>query len=173
MAPNVTAEIGGLPDNLAFIRAFMDNPDALFPALGADMASTHALSLVVSPLNPFGPFFGGTWLLGWGFFFLLVIIGGWKTFVKAGQPGWAILVPIYNVYIILKIAGRPWWWLLLYLVPVINVILAVVVAIDVAKSFGQSALFGVFLLFLLAGIGYMILGFGDYRYQGPPAWTRT
>ena len=137
------------------------------------MTSTLALSTVASSLNPFGPFFGGTWLLGWGLFGLLVIIGGWKTFVKAGQPGWAILIPIYNIYIILKIAGRPWWWLLLYLIPVVNIILAVVVAIDVAKSFGQSALFGFFLLFLLAGIGYMILGFGDYRYQGPPAWTRV
>lgn len=100
---------------------------------------------------------------------VVFIIGFWKTFAKAGQPGWASIIPIYNVYVLLKIAGRPGWWLLLCLIPVVNFAIAIVVAIDVAKSFGQSALFGVLLLFLLSGIGYLILGFGNYRYVGPAA----
>jgi hypothetical protein len=99
------------------------------------------------------------------------IIGIWKVFVKAGQPGWAALIPIYNTYILVKIAGRPWWWLLLFLIPLVNIAIAIVVAIDIAKAFGQSALFGVLLLFVLSGIGYLVLGFGDYRYIGPAGAT--
>jgi hypothetical protein len=97
----------------------------------------------------------------------VVIVGGWKVFEKAGQPGWVILIPIYNAYIMLKIAGRPGWWLLLYFIPLVNCVIAAIVAIDIAKSFGQSGVFGFFLLFLLCGIGFLILGFGDARYLGP------
>lgn len=98
----------------------------------------------------------------------IVIIGGWKVFEKAGQPGWAILIPIYNLYVMLRIAGRPGWWLILYLIPLVNLIIMIIVALDIAKAFGQSSAFGFFLLFLFCGIGYLILGFGDYRYQGAP-----
>src|SRR5580692_831662 len=125
------------------------------------MSSTLARLLQIGRSNPFG----GVGLLFWPVA-VAVIIGGWKVFEKAGQPGWAIVVPFYNAYIMLKIAGRPGWWLLLYLVPLVNVAIAIIVAIDVAKAFGQSAAFGFFMLFLLSGIGYLILGFGDYHYQG-------
>ncbi len=100
---------------------------------------------------------------------VVFIIGMWKVFVKAGQPGWAVLIPIYNVYILLKIAGRPAWWILLCLIPLVNIVIGAIVSIDIAKSFGQSAVFGVVLLFLLGGIGYLVLGFGNYRYVGPAA----
>ena len=96
---------------------------------------------------------------------VLLIASFWKVFAKAGQPGWAAIIPIYNVYILLKIAGRPGWWLLLCLVPLVNVIIAILVAIDVAKAFGKSAGFGVGLA-LLGFIFYPILGFGDATYQG-------
>jgi hypothetical protein len=96
---------------------------------------------------------------------VVVIVGCWKMFQKAGQPGWAAVVPIYNAYILLKVAGRPGWWLLLFLIPIVNFVIAIIVAIDVARNFGQGAAFGFFLNFLLGGIGYLILGFGDYRYQ--------
>jgi hypothetical protein len=98
---------------------------------------------------------------------VVLIIGLWKVYVKAGQPGWAVLIPFYNVYILLKIAGRPGWWLVLCLIPLVNIVIALMVAIDVAKAFGQSAVFGVVLLFLLSGIGYLVLGFGNYKYVGP------
>ena len=116
--------------------------------------------------------------LGIGFFLVMMvvavvfIIGYWKVFVKAGQPGWAVLIPIYNAYILLKIAGRPGWWLLLMLIPFVNIVIFLLVAIDIAKSFGQSAVFGVVLLFLLSGIGYLVLGFGKYQYVGPAAAAR-
>jgi len=116
--------------------------------------------------NPLGALFGGAMMLA---VVVVTIIGGWKVFKKAGQPGWAILVPFYNIYILLKIAGRPGWWLLLFLIPLVNIVIAIIVAIDVAKCFGQSAVFGVILIFLLGGIGYLILGFGNYRYLGPAA----
>jgi hypothetical protein len=89
--------------------------------------------------------------------------------VKAGQPGWAAIVPFYNCYILLKIAGRPGWWLVLLFLPLVNIVIGLLVAIDIAKAFGQSAVFGVIMLFLLAGIGYLMLGFGNYRYLGPAA----
>jgi hypothetical protein len=100
---------------------------------------------------------------------LVLIIGCWKVFTKAGQPGWAVLIPFYNLYILLKIVGRPAWWIVLCLIPLVNIVIAIVLAVDLAKSFGQSALFGVVLLFLLGGIGYLVLGFGNYRYVGPAA----
>jgi hypothetical protein len=117
--------------------------------------------------NGFLAAMGGMMLLCWLAIAVIFIIGMWKTFVKAGQPGWACIIPFYNIYILLKIAGRPGWWLLLFLIPLVNFAIAIIVAIDVAKAFGQGALFGVLLLFLLSGIGYLVLGFGNYRYVGP------
>ena len=99
---------------------------------------------------------------------VLVIAGIWKVFVKAGHPGWAAIIPIYNLYILLKIAGRPGWWLLLFIIPVVSIVIAIIVAIDVAKSFGRGTGFGVGLAFL-GPVFYPILGFGDSVYQGAAA----
>ncbi len=112
---------------------------------------------------------GGVMMIVWLAVVVVFIVGLWKVFVKCGQPGWACLVPIYNIYILMKIAGRPGWWVLLCCIPLVNIVIALLVAIDIAKSFGQSPVFGVVLLFLLSGIGYLILGFGNYRYLGPSA----
>jgi len=98
---------------------------------------------------------------------VLVIAGIWKVFTKAGHPGWAALIPIYNVYILCKIAGRPGWWLILFLIPFVNFIIAIIVCIDVAKNFGKGAGFGIGLAFL-GFIFYPILGFGDAQYVGAP-----
>jgi len=121
--------------------------------------------------NPVSALFGGIGLLFWLAVVVVVIVGGWKVFEKAGHPGWAILIPIYNAYIMLKIAGRPGWWLILYFIPLVNIVIMIIVAIDIAKAFGQSAVFGVVLLFLLCGIGYLVLGFGNYSYQGKATVT--
>jgi hypothetical protein len=98
---------------------------------------------------------------------VLMIVALWKVFTKAGEPGWKCIIPIYNVYTLLKIVGRPGWWLLLFLVPFVNLVVALVVSIDVAKSFGKSELFGVVGLFFFSFIGYLMLGFGDAKYNGP------
>ena len=111
--------------------------------------------------------FSGVFLLFWLAVVVITIVGGWKTFEKAGQPGWGILIPIYNLYLLTKIAGRPGWWLFLFLIPVVNIVIAIILAIDIAKSFGQSGVFGFFLLFLFSPIGYLILGFGSAQYRGP------
>jgi len=117
--------------------------------------------------NPARTFFTGPFLLFGCLLIIVVLAGLWKMFVKAGHPGWACIIPIYNVYIMLKIAGRPGWWLLLFFIPFVNIVINIVVAIDIAKAFGQSAVFGFFLNFLFGGIGYLILGFGNYQYLGP------
>src|SRR4051812_29690335 len=89
-------------------------------------------------------------------FVVLIIASFWTVFTKAGHPGWAAIVPIYNAYILLKIAGRPGWWLLLYLIPVVSIVIVIIVAIDVAKAFGKGAGYGVGLA-LLAPIFYPML----------------
>jgi hypothetical protein len=101
---------------------------------------------------------------------ILAIAGMWKTFEKAGEPGWGAIVPFYNVYLMCKIAGRPGWWLLLFLIPCANVIVAIIIAIDIAKNFGKGVGFGLGLAFL-SFIFYPILGFGDARYLGKAAST--
>ncbi|WP_328610112.1 DUF5684 domain-containing protein [Amycolatopsis sp. NBC_00345] len=110
--------------------------------------------------------------LGWGgsglVFTVLVIIALWRVFTKAGRPGWAAIIPIYNVYVLLKIAGRSGWWLILLLIPLVNLVVAIIVSLDVAKAFGKGGVFGFFGLFLFSVIGYLILGFGRARYTGPP-----
>jgi Family of unknown function (DUF5684) len=118
-----------------------------------------------SPLpEVFGPVFIGIACI----LALISIIAWWKVFTKAGHPGWACLVPIYNIYILLKIAGRPGWWLILFLIPIVNFVISIIVSIDVAGSFGKSTLFGLGLAFL-PFIFYLILGFGDAKYIGPRA----
>lgn len=97
---------------------------------------------------------------------VLVIAGLWKTFQKAGRHGWAAIIPIYNIYNIVKIAGRPGWWVLLYFIPLVNIIIHIVVSLDVAKAFGKSEVFGILGLWLFSFIGYLMLGFGDATYKG-------
>jgi hypothetical protein len=99
-------------------------------------------------------------------FAVLVIAAMWKVFTKAGQPGWAAIIPFYNIYVLLKVAGRPGWWLILYIIPLVNLIISIIVSLDVAKAFGKGGAFGFFGLFLFGFIGYPILGFGSAQYQG-------
>jgi uncharacterized membrane protein YhaH (DUF805 family) len=103
---------------------------------------------------------------------LLLIVAMWKVFTKAGQPGWASIIPIYNLYIWCKIVGRPWWWILLMLIPFVNFIVCIILCIDLAKSFGKGVGFGIGLA-LLGIIFFPILGFGSAQYQGPSAGGLT
>ncbi|WP_158894797.1 DUF5684 domain-containing protein [Amycolatopsis anabasis] len=97
------------------------------------------------------------------------IAGMWKMFGKAGRPGWAAIIPIYDLYVLLKIAGRSGWWIILFLIPLVNIVVGIIVSVNVAKSYGKGASFGFFGLFLFGFIGYPILGFGGAQYQGPAA----
>ncbi|MDF1809347.1 MAG: DUF5684 domain-containing protein [Phycisphaerales bacterium] len=97
---------------------------------------------------------------------VLLIVGAWKMFVKAGQPGWGVLIPFFNLYLVLKICGRPGWWLILFFVPILNIAFSCIVSLDLAKSFGKGIGFGIG-LFFLNFIFIPILGFGSAEYEGP------
>ena len=116
--------------------------------------------------------FSGVFMLVMIAIAVVVIASLWKVFTKAGQPGWAAIVPIYNTIVVLQIIGRPLWWIVLCLIPFVNFVIMILVMIDLAKSFGQSAGFGIGLLFL-GIIFFPILGFGSSRYVGPAAATGT
>ncbi len=98
---------------------------------------------------------------------VIYIAGMWKTFEKAGQPGWAALIPIYNIFVLTKVAGKPAWWVLLVLCT--SVIGLILIGIAVAERFGKSTVFGVVALGLFPMVGYAMIGFGDATYSAPPA----
>jgi hypothetical protein len=115
-----------------------------------------------------GAIFGLLFMVIWLVVVIAIIASVWKVFTKAGKPGWACIVPIYNVIVLLEIINRPLWWFLLLLIPLVNLIVAIIISIDVARAFGKETGFGLG-LFFLGFIFYPILGFGDAQYQGPPA----
>lgn len=103
------------------------------------------------------------WLAIMAFF----VYVGWKVFVKAGQPGWAAIVPIYNFIVLLKIVGKPWWWIFGMLVPFLNFVVLILILVNLAKVFGKGTGFAIGLI-LLGFIFYPILAFGDATYTAPP-----
>ena len=102
-----------------------------------------------------------------GFLMLIVavavIAGVWKVFTKAGQPGWAAIIPIYNAYVLLKIAQKPGWWRILLFIPIVNIVVGILALAALARNFGKGAGFVVGLI-ILPIIFYPILGFGDAKY---------
>jgi len=101
-------------------------------------------------------------------FIVLMVAAVWKVFSKAGQPGWAALIPIFNVYIMCKVAGRPGWWFLLFLIPFVNLVIIIIVTVDIAKRFGKGVGFAIGMV-ILPFIFWPILGFGSAQYQGAAA----
>ncbi|MEI7644648.1 MAG: DUF5684 domain-containing protein [Chloroflexales bacterium] len=99
---------------------------------------------------------------------LLVIAGLWKVFTKAGKPGWAAIIPIYNVVVLLQIAGKPVWWIILFLILFVNFVIMVLVWMGVAKAFGKGVGYTIGLL-VLSPIFIPMLGFGSAKYSGVPA----
>ena len=93
----------------------------------------------------------GPGLIFWVFYFafiIFMIVVMWKIFVKAGKPGWGCIVPIYNVILQLEIAGRPIWWIFLFLIPFVNIIVGIIVVLDIAKAFGKGTGFAIGMIFL-------------------------
>jgi len=95
---------------------------------------------------------------------VLVVAAMWKIFVKAGKPGWAAIIPIYNLIVLLEIAGRPLWWFLLMLIPLVNLIMFIIVAVDVARKFGKGVGFAIGMV-ILPFIFYPMLAWGDAQYN--------
>lgn len=99
-------------------------------------------------------------------FMIFFITASWKVFTKAGQPGWAAIIPIYNIYIMTKIGGKPGYWTVLCLIPLLNLIFVIWLYNMISKSFGKDEGFTVGLI-LLGFIFWPILGFGNAKYLGP------
>jgi len=97
---------------------------------------------------------------------VLLIAAEWKIYTKAGKPGWAVIVPIYNIIVLLEIVGKPWWWIFLLLIPIVNIIFLIWMINLLSLSFGKGTGFTLGLLFL-GIIFYPILGFGSAKYVGP------
>lgn len=98
-------------------------------------------------------FFSGTFIVVYLVFLAFFIAVYWVLFAKAGQPGWASIIPIYNSIIYLKIAGKAWYWLLLYLIPVVNIVVSILVLQAFLKAYGRGSA-GSVLLAIFFGIFY-------------------
>lgn len=134
---------------------------------------THGLALLWFQGEPTAGETAAGLGLGLGFLVLwlavivFIIAAMWKVFEKAGKPGWAALIPIYNLIVLLEIAGKPLWWIVLMLIPFVNLVVFVILGIAIARNFGKGAGFGLGLTFL-GFVFYPILAWSDARYQPQP-----
>lgn len=99
---------------------------------------------------------------------VFVIAGVWKTFEKAGEPGWASIIPIYNILVMCRIAGKPEWWIILMFIPFVNMIVSIIVMVGIAENFGKGIGYALGLVFF-GFIFFPLLGFGDAVYEGGSA----
>jgi hypothetical protein len=130
------------------------------------------MSMLAQGAEPSDGAVGGAVAAVFGLVYLAVVVlmiaALWKIYAKANQPGWAAIIPIYNVVVLLNIVGRPVWWIILFFVPLVNFIVMIMIAIDLAKSFGKGTGFGLGLAFL-SPIFIPMLGFGSAQYTGAAA----
>lgn len=105
-------------------------------------------------------------IIVWLGIIVFLIAAMWKVFEKAGQPGWAAIIPIYNIYIMTKIGGKPGYWVLLCIIPFVNIVIIIWLYNMISKSFGKDEGFTVGLI-LVGFIFWPILGFGSAKYLGP------
>lgn len=99
---------------------------------------------------------------------VLVVVSFWKIFSKAGKPGWAAIVPIYNIVVYLQVVNRPIWWIILLLIPIVNIVVAIILTNDLAKSFNKGIGWTIGML-LLGVVFYPMLAFSSDPYVGRPA----
>ena len=126
-------------------------------------------------MSDYGTSYGTTTTAGAGIgagmiiFYLIicvfVLVTMWKLYAKAGKPGWAAIVPIYNIIVLIQIAGLPLWYFLLMLIPVVNIYAIFKIYIELAHKFGQSTGFGALCVFF-GIICLPILAFGSSKYVG-------
>lgn len=110
------------------------------------------------------PALGLGFLVVWLGIAVLMVVSAWIVFTKAGEPGWAAIIPIYNVFVFLKIAGKPAWWFILFLIPLVNFVIVIMVSIAFAQNFGKGTGFGIGIAFL-GFIFIPILAFTDAQYR--------
>jgi hypothetical protein len=123
-----------------------------------------AVALAVAPKGS-----GGNLALTVGFV-VLEVIGLWGVFAKAGRPGWWALVPGFDLFVLVRVVGRPWWLAVLFFVPVADLVAAIVVFYALARSFGKGMAYTVGLL-VLGFVFVPVLGFGSAEYLGPGGGT--
>jgi hypothetical protein len=97
---------------------------------------------------------------------LVLLAASWRIFIKAGKPGWASIVPVYNAVLLLEIVGKPAWWILLWLIPGVNIVVFIIVYHRLALSFGKDILFTIGMIFL-SFVFFPILAFGKAQYREP------
>jgi hypothetical protein len=95
---------------------------------------------------------------------VIQIAGMWMVFEKADHAGWKAIIPIYNLYVMLQIGENAWWWLVLLLVPILNIYVLYKIHAGVARAFGRGIGFGLGLAFLPV-LFFPLMGFGDYQYR--------
>jgi hypothetical protein len=104
---------------------------------------------------------------------IFMIAAQWKLFEKAGQPGWAAIVPIYNLYIMCKMIDKSGWWVLMMCLPYIGIIFSIIFEVSwcgrISKDFGRGTGTAIG-LFFLPFIFVPILAFGSAKY-GDGSWT--
>lgn len=103
-------------------------------------------------------------------FAVIGIVIYWKIFSKAGKPGWAAIVPIYNIIVFLEIINKPIWWIIMMFIPFVNIVFAILMCIELAKCFGKDTGFAIGLI-LLSIIFGAILAFGSAEYTAPVVET--
>jgi len=109
-----------------------------------------------------------SWIIGIALY-VLSVVALWRVFSKAGYPGVLAIIPIVNLFILVKVAGYSAWLTLLYIIPIVDIVFSIMVAFRIGRAFGKGGVFSFFLLWLpaLQFIGYMILGFGRATYTKP------
>ncbi len=98
-------------------------------------------------------------------FSAISLISMWRIYKKAGQPGWAAIIPFYNIIVWLKIISKPAWWLILFFIPFVNIVILIWMINLLAKKFERKIGFTFGLLFL-GVFFYPLLAFKDYKYIG-------
>ena len=98
---------------------------------------------------------------------LIALVANAKLFVKAGLPWWAVLIPVYNIMIAMKLIGRPTWHAFLFFTPALVYLLPRTI-LEVAQSFGKHKVLD-FILVLVFNIFYILnLGLSyEEEYEGP------
>ncbi len=114
---------------------------------------------------------GGAIIVGFGIvylaFIVLMIASMWKIFEKAGQKGWTAIIPILNIFVLIKVVHKELWWIVLFIIPCVSIVAWVIVAFDLAKAYGKGAGYGLGLI-ILPFLFMPILGFGSSQYVLTP-----
>lgn len=111
---------------------------------------------------------GAGLIIVWLAVMVFMIAAMWKIFTKAGKPGWASIIPIYNIIVLIQIAGKPIWWFVLFFIPIANLIAMILITVGLARAFGKGGGFAAGMI-LLPIIFYPILAFGSATYTPPPS----